>query len=58
MHILYFFIKNNIKIIFPKVFLQYIRMDNLNVTKSEYIKTLKNRGISIKRSASKHEILK
>ena len=33
-------------------------MDNLNITKSEYIKILKNRGISIKRSASKHEILK
>ena len=33
-------------------------MDNLNITKSEYIKILKNRGISIKRSASKHEVLK
>ena len=33
-------------------------MENLNITKSEYIKILKNRGISIKRSASKHEILK
>ena len=33
-------------------------MKNLNITKSEYIKILKNRGISIKRSASKHEILK
>ena len=33
-------------------------MENLNITKSEYIKILKNRGISIKKSASKHEILK
>ena len=33
-------------------------MENLNITKSEYIKILKNRGISRKRSASKHEILK
>ena len=33
-------------------------MKNLNITKSEYIKILKNKGISIKRSASKHEILK
>ena len=33
-------------------------MENLNITKSEYIKILKNRGKSIKRSASKHEILK
>ena len=33
-------------------------MKILNITKSEYIKILKNRGISIKRSASKHEILK
>ena len=33
-------------------------MKNLNITKSEYIKILKNRGISRKRSASKHEILK
>ena len=33
-------------------------MKNLNITKSEYIKILKNRSISIKRSASKHEILK
>ena len=33
-------------------------MKILNITKPEYIKILKNRGISIKRSASKHEILK
>ena len=33
-------------------------MNNLNITKSEYIKILKNRGIPIKKSASKHEILK
>ena len=33
-------------------------MKNLDLTKSEYIKILKNRGISIKRSTSKHEILK
>ena len=33
-------------------------MKNLNITKSEYIKILKSRGISIKRSASKHEVLK
>ena len=33
-------------------------MKILNITKPEYIKILKNRGISIKRSASKQEILK
>ena len=33
-------------------------MENLNITKSEYINILKNRGKSIKRSTSKHEILK
>ena len=33
-------------------------MKILNITKPEYIKILKNRGISIKRSASKDEILK
>ena len=33
-------------------------MKDLNMTKSEYIKILKNRGKSIKRSTSKHEILK
>ena len=33
-------------------------MKNLDITKTEYIKILKNRGKSIKRSASKHEILK
>ena len=33
-------------------------MDNLNITKSEYNFFLKNRRISIKRSALKHEILK
>ena len=33
-------------------------MDNLNITKSEYKKILKSRGISTKRSASKREILK
>ena len=33
-------------------------MKILNVTKPEYVKILKNRGISIKRSASKQEILK
>ena len=33
-------------------------MENLNITKSEYKIFLKNRGISIKRSALKHEILK
>ena len=33
-------------------------MENLNITKSAYIKLLKNRVKSIKRSASKHEILK
>ena len=35
-----------------------MRTKILNITKPEYIKILKNRGISIKRSASKHEILK
>ena len=33
-------------------------MKNLDITKSEYINILKNRGISIKRFTSKHEILK
>ena len=33
-------------------------MKNLGITKSEYIKILNSRGISIKRSTSKHEILK
>ena len=33
-------------------------MKILNITKPEYVKILKNRGISIKRSASKQEILK
>ena len=33
-------------------------MENLNIKKSEYINILKNRGKSIKRSTSKHEILK
>ena len=33
-------------------------MKDLDITKTEYIKTLKNRGKSINRSASKHEILK
>ena len=33
-------------------------MKNLNITKPEYTKISKDRGISIKRSASKHEILK
>ena len=33
-------------------------MENVNITKSEYINILKNRGKSIKRSTSKHEILK
>ena len=33
-------------------------MKILDITKTEYIKILKNRGKSIKRSASKHEILK
>ena len=33
-------------------------MKNLNITKSKYIKILKNRGISRKRSVSRHEILK
>ena len=33
-------------------------MKILNITKPEYIKILKNRGKSIKRSTSKHEILK
>ena len=40
------------------MFLHYMRMKILNITKPEYIKILKNRGISIKRSASKQEILK
>ena len=35
-----------------------MRTKILNITKPEYIKILKNRGISIKRSASKQEILK
>ena len=33
-------------------------MEDLDITKTEYIKILKNRGKSIKRSTSKHEILK
>ena len=33
-------------------------MKDLNITKSEYIKILKNRGISTKKFASKDEILK
>ena len=33
-------------------------MKDLDITKTEYIKILRNRGKSIKRSASKHEILK
>ena len=33
-------------------------MKNLDISKTEYIKILKNRSISMKRSASKHEILK
>ena len=33
-------------------------MKDLDTTKTEYIKILRNRGKSIKRSASKHEILK
>ena len=33
-------------------------MKDLGITKTEYIKILKNRGKSIKRSASKHEILR
>ena len=33
-------------------------MKDLDITKTEYVKILKNRGKSIKRSASKHEILK
>ena len=33
-------------------------MKYLNITKKEYVKILKNRGKSIKRSASSHEILK
>ena len=32
-------------------------MKDLDITKTEYVKILKNRGKSIKRSASKHEIL-
>ena len=33
-------------------------MKDLGITKTEYVKILKNRGKSIKRSASKHEILR
>ena len=33
-------------------------MKDLDIRKTEYVKVLKNRGKSIKRSASKHEILK
>ena len=33
-------------------------MKILNITKPDHIKILKNRGKSIKRSTSKHEILK
>ena len=33
-----------------------IRMENLKKTKSEYIKILKNRVISMKKSAFKHKI--
>ena len=33
-------------------------MKDLDITKTEYIKILKNRGKSIERSASKHKILK
>ena len=33
-------------------------MKDLDIIKTEYVKILKNRGNSIKRSASKHEISK
>ena len=33
-------------------------MKNLDISKTEYIKFLKNRSISIKTTASKHKILK
>ena len=57
MHTLSFFLEQYNKLFF-KSFLQYIRMKDLDITKAEYAKTLKNRSKSIKLFTSKHEILK
>ena len=44
--------------LFSKSFLKYIRMKDLDIKKTEYVKTLKNRSKFVKQFASKHETLK
>ena len=44
--------------LFSKSFLKYIRVKDSDITKTEYVKTLKNRSKSIKQFTSKHETLK